>query len=423
MNFGVTLPNFVYGAAPDPVHLKRIALAAEETGYASIWASDHILVPAALPRYGILYEAFVTLAWLAYGLPQSAWVRCAALAVFTVFYRYTYGLNLGDFLFTGGVLVLLEGPRLGPKLRRWAWPVGFAMLGAAGYAYWRLLPLAHVSGGFMTHGYERALRVQCWTVVGLLVVRFLPPRTEGPERRLLDFAVLFAGVNAAVQLAYLGAKLPIDYYFLKYGLHAVVLLLGAAMLVASNRVGGALLWAGSPRARAWSVGLAVLLAVMLVEVTRGWGRAFKAYEASYEERVRGQPPFQMLEPLEDRGATAIAREVLRESGKHFGGLLSPSWPRVNFSNVALGWVPDDWQANNGHWTLFEQGAVREGPDTCVFWEASAADWPAYQRITSEGYPALEARVRKLHAMPDKVCREYPAPFVTEGRRTLCYRCD
>jgi len=365
----------------------------------------------------------LVLAWLAYALPSSAWVRCAALAVFTVFYRYTYGLNLGDFLFTSGVLVLLEGPRLGPRLRRWAWPAGFVLLAAAGYAYWRLLPLAHTFGSVVAHDHERALRVQCRTVVGLLVVRFLPPRGEGAERRLLDFALLFAGVNAVAQLAYLGARLPIGYYFLKYGLHAVVLLLGAAMLVASNRVGGALLPAQSPRARAWSVGLAVLVTVMLVEVTRGWGRAFQAYEDSYAERVRGQPPFQFLEPLEDRDATALIRAVLRDGGKRFGGLLSPSWPRVNFSNVALGWVPEDWQARNGHWTVFEQGAVREGPDTCVFWEASEEDWPAYQRLTSEGYPGLEARVRQLHATPGRICSEYAAPWMMGGLRTLCYRCD
>ncbi|QSQ22470.1 hypothetical protein JY651_46390 [Pyxidicoccus parkwayensis] len=365
----------------------------------------------------------LVLAWLAYGLPRQAWARCVALALFTVFYRYTYGLNLGDFLFTCGALVFVEGRGLPPKWRRLAWPAGLLMLGAAAYAYWRLLPLAHVSGGFIPHGYERALRTQCWAVAGLLVVRFLPPRgEEAVERRLLDFALLFAGVNAAIQLAYLSARLPIDYYFLKYGLHAQVLLLSVLMLVASNRFGAMLLPAQAPRSRALGVGLAVLVAVMLVEVTRGWGRAFRVYEESYEERVRGQPPFKFLEPLEDRGAVAIVREVLRDNGKRFGGLLSPSWPQVNFTNVDLGWVPDDWQANNGHWAVFENGAVRDGPGACVFWQASEADWEAYRHV-SEEYPRLEARVRQLHGTADKVCREYPAPWTPAGVRTLCYRCD
>ncbi|WP_223759091.1 hypothetical protein [Myxococcus sp. RHSTA-1-4] len=367
----------------------------------------------------------LVLAWLAYALPASAWARCAALAVFTVFYRYTYGLNLGDFLFTCGVLVLLEGTTsLGRRWRPWAWLVGLALLGAAAYAYWRLLPLAHISGGFVPHSHERALRVQSWAVVGLLVVRFLVPRGDGVERRLLDFALLFAGINAAVQGAYLGARLPIDYYFLKYGLHALVLLLSAAMLVASNRFGALLDGkARSPRGRAWSAGLAVLVAVMFVEVTRGWGRAFKVHAPGYEERVRGQPPFEFLDALEDRNATALIRQVLREKGKRFGGLLTPSWPRLNFSNVALGWVPDDWQAHNGHGPVFETGTVKEGPGTCVFWEASAADWEAYRRHAADGIPRLEASVRRLHELPGRVCQDHAAPWVPGGTRTLCYRCD
>jgi hypothetical protein len=115
--------------------------------------------------------------------------------------------------------------------------------------------------------------------------------------------------------------------------------------------------------------------------------------------------------------------VLRDTGKRFGGLLSPSWPQVNFANVDLGWVPDDWQARNGHWPVFENGAVREGPDTCVFWEAAEADLEAYRRIGAEGSPRLEARVRQLQERPDRVCREYAAPWMAGGRRTLCYRCD
>lgn len=365
----------------------------------------------------------LVLAWLAYGLPRSAWSRCAALAVFTVFYRYTYGLNLADFLVTCAVLVAVEDTRsFGPRYRWGAWLVGLGLLGAAAYAYWRLLPLAQLSGGLVPHSHERALRVQSWTVVALLVVRFFSPRQESVERRLLDFAVLFGGVNALVQWAYLRAGLPVDYYFLKYGLHALVLLLCALMLAASVRV-GALFQTGLPRAWRWDVVLAVLVAIGLTEVTRGWGRAFRAYEESYWERVRGEPPFHSLEPLEDRGATALIRQVLRDEGKHFGGLLSPSWPRVNFSNVALGWVPDDWASVNGHWPLFSGGRVRLGSGLCVFWEASADDWPRYQQVSVDNGSALVDVVRALQARPDTVCRDYAAPWVPGGSRTLCYRCD
>ncbi|WP_395831430.1 hypothetical protein [Archangium violaceum] len=365
----------------------------------------------------------LVLAWLAYGLPRSVWVRCGALAVFTVFYRFTYGLNLGDFLFMGGVLLLVEGFRsFGPKYRWGAWFLGLAFLGAAAYAYSRLLPLAQVPGAIVAHSHERALRVQWWTLVGLLVVRFLSPRQDSVERRLIDFAVLFCGASALVQFAYRKAGLPIDYYFLKYGLHAVVLLLCVALFVTSIRM-GAVFQKGLARAWYWDLALAVLVAVGLFEVTRGWGRAYESYESSYRERVRGAPPFQTLDALEDRGATAIIRRVLHDEGKRFGGLLTPSWPRANFSNVALGWVPENWSATGGHWPLFSSGGVREGPGFCVFWEASAGDWEGYQRISDDNHTPLVDVVRKLQARPDKVCQDYAAPWVSSGSRTLCYRCD
>ncbi|MFE8599374.1 hypothetical protein [Archangium violaceum] len=365
----------------------------------------------------------LVLAWLAYALPRSPWVRCAALAVFVVFYRYTYGLNLGDLLAAGGLLVLLEATRVsGSKYRGGVWLLGLVFLAAATYAYWRLMPLKDISGGVNPYSYARALRVQCWTVVGLLAVRFLSSREEPVERRLIDFALLFAGVNALVQQAYLGAGWRVDYYFLKYGFHAVVLLLCVGLLVISIRVGG-LFQTGLARAGRWEWALAVLVAMGLFEVTRGWGRAFKIYVPSYWDRVRAEPPLPYLDALEDRGAVALAREVLREKGKSFGGYLSPSWPRMNFTNVELGWVPEDWSRTNGHWPLCVSGQVRQGPGLCVFWEASASDWEGYQRFSRENDSPLADVVRGLQARPDTVCRDHAAPWVASGSRTLCYRCD
>jgi probable F420-dependent oxidoreductase len=65
VQFGVALPNFQFGAPPTRQHLLAVARAAETEGYTSVFTSDHILVPAAFPRYGTIYESLTTLAWLA----------------------------------------------------------------------------------------------------------------------------------------------------------------------------------------------------------------------------------------------------------------------------------------------------------------------------------------------------------------------
>jgi probable F420-dependent oxidoreductase len=64
VHLGVILPNFGEGSSPDAV--LRIAEAAEELGYDSVWATEHLLVgPEAVDRFGRIYAPFVTLGWIA----------------------------------------------------------------------------------------------------------------------------------------------------------------------------------------------------------------------------------------------------------------------------------------------------------------------------------------------------------------------
>lgn len=64
MHLGALLPN--YGQRSSPDEIRRTALLAEELGYDSVWATEHILVgPEAAATYGTVYEPLLTLAWLA----------------------------------------------------------------------------------------------------------------------------------------------------------------------------------------------------------------------------------------------------------------------------------------------------------------------------------------------------------------------
>lgn len=65
MEFGVCLPNFPFGVQPSRDNIVAVAQAAERLGYASLWVSDHVLVSRDKPRYGNLYEALTTLAYVA----------------------------------------------------------------------------------------------------------------------------------------------------------------------------------------------------------------------------------------------------------------------------------------------------------------------------------------------------------------------
>ena len=64
MHFGVILPN--YGLDSNPEGIRRTAEFAEELGFDSVWATEHIIVgPDAYDPYGRVYAPLVTLGWIA----------------------------------------------------------------------------------------------------------------------------------------------------------------------------------------------------------------------------------------------------------------------------------------------------------------------------------------------------------------------
>ncbi len=65
MKFGVCLPTFRYGAEPTTEHIFSIVRAAEQAGYDSVWAGDHVLVPADQTRMRFFADPLVTLSVVA----------------------------------------------------------------------------------------------------------------------------------------------------------------------------------------------------------------------------------------------------------------------------------------------------------------------------------------------------------------------
>jgi probable F420-dependent oxidoreductase len=64
VHLGVILPNFGEGSTPDGI--RRSAEAAEDLGYDSVWATEHIIVgPEGVDPYGRVYAPLVTLGWIA----------------------------------------------------------------------------------------------------------------------------------------------------------------------------------------------------------------------------------------------------------------------------------------------------------------------------------------------------------------------
>lgn len=65
MKFGVCLPTFRYGAEPTIDHIFAVARTAEEHDFDSVWAGDHVLVPADQKRMWFFSDPLLTLGVLA----------------------------------------------------------------------------------------------------------------------------------------------------------------------------------------------------------------------------------------------------------------------------------------------------------------------------------------------------------------------
>jgi probable F420-dependent oxidoreductase len=79
VHLGVILPNF--GDASNPDGIRRTAELADELGFDSVWATEHIIVgPEGRDPYGRVYDPLVTLGWIA-GLTERVFLGTSIVLV------------------------------------------------------------------------------------------------------------------------------------------------------------------------------------------------------------------------------------------------------------------------------------------------------------------------------------------------------
>lgn len=349
------------------------------------------------------------LGWFGYAVAPSAWGRVAIVLAWIGLARFTYGLNLGDALVAGALLLGWEALAAGRGRTRSMLVAGAGvLLAAALMAFFALAPLRSVGGAIVAADVRKLLIAQ-GAMLGFLAlalwgsgaVRLAPARLV---HRLMLFPLVFGAVSLAVQVLYLAARWPQNYYFLKYNFHPVVLLSVATAALLP-------LWLTR---QSWRRATAVpaLIALPLI------ASATHPHWHTFRERAFREPPYKRVDALTDSALIEHARGVLSAAGARSGGYLEPSWPRSNFINASL----RSFDAFAEGVPRFTSGIVEQTSGTCVFWLEGVQVEAGYAKLRGEQQREAASTWDALRAAPDKECVPHTRLWRPGESYELCWRC-
>lgn len=357
-------------------------------------------------------------AWLLYSVLEKPIGRAIALGLALIVYRYTYTLNLGEFVFTSAVLLACEFSRYLPRHRLQRWAIfGCLVLGVlASYRIFSTLLVLLRNGG-------ATKPTEVWYVIAATAsmgaaLAFDVGRapTASVRSRSASFVALFALISAAVQATYLCFGLPEFYYFYKFGIHP--LWIAAAAVTVHLPATLLRIWQisrGRNRAQLPSAAVGALLAIAGVGLATTGVATFRP---SYQERSSSALPPVNLVVFYEPEAASIIEQVLRDTSLRFGGYITrPAWALSGFMNASLG-MPHRFRE-----PYYRSGKVRTKPGHCVFWDSTPGILERLDLVSRSGSGVAGQAGRKVRALSkaDVVSREFRS-LPTGEMRTLSYRC-
>ena len=309
--------------------------------------------------------------WAIYTLVPARPYRWVGLCAVIVWYRYSYGLNLGDLLLTFSILVLWD------KLRRFS--VSLHDLGAiataggaaaaAIYCYGQLLVILPIPGAVAQISIAGA-------AVGLLLLSasfFFAPGQTDRDDSIFRFPAVFSLINGFVPLLLLFNSEHPTYYLFKYSFHGVVLAVLANVLLCSVLI-CRIIWQPDRNKPIGNLRAGAILACSFCGL---WllNSAYRPLRPSYLDRISGKISSDLIYPLSDEGARREIELVLRQENRKFGGLITPSWPISNFLNSSFGYY--------GALGLYRHGIIKPDPGYCVFFENGPEALKQYDKLKLE----------------------------------------
>ena len=421
--------------------------------------------------------------WLVVGGASSPAARLAALALGAAAYRFTYGLNLGDFLFASACAAAWEASTaLGGARRVWALAAaGFAVTAVSSWV--QVVPLFRVSDGAVLPSRFASLVPAMLAVPAVVwgVRRYLP----GPAARWMVFPFAFLGSTLAVLGALHLAGIPFFYYAWKYIFHAEILAI--SLLVAAIPVGIAGVWESHPepvRMR-WArivarwrsaphfgafrllflagVVVAVAAAVLAYSSIYRWAAAIPLRGVEGWASTLVVPAVVVFAALYGRvrwrglvwamlalGALAGIRASETPYRTSYSDRLrrSPPWREVGpLSDRVADRLIEQVLAERGHhfgglltypwptsnfanalhggragWGVYLDGQVGPHEGECVFWSAHPDLVERMEGLNPEKDFPVRRALQRLHVDARRECRDYAPTWSTRRSERLCWVC-
>ncbi|MCA2961126.1 MAG: hypothetical protein IOD12_12805 [Silvanigrellales bacterium] len=333
--------------------------------------------------------------------------RCLAAGLAAVALRFTYGLNLADFLaalaLTFAHVVIME-----PKDGAQTWTRPFhtgvtliALLGALA-AYKALWPVAFDAGGGIR-----------WTNMGPLDLAFLPLSLASfvlLAKGRMDFGLTLACslgmVTGVVLLLHAAAGLPHLFYYFKYPFTPLAIVAGASPLFLARCL--------KLESLAWRTTSITLF--LLVIGLGAWGYA--PYLEFWTHRFTGDRSKRAIDRLVEPAIVAHIVATLEKQGRRFGGYYDPIWAYSHFMNSSLGNVEARRFAHLGH---FRSGSyVTPTESTCSFWRDLGEANTLYAETDAVLAASVSARLSRLQTEAGVTCSSIRVS--DSSFETLCTLC-
>lgn len=412
------------------------------------YAGEKILFP--LFHYnqadGFYPHLFAVLTFLGgiyfYTILEKRIYRLLSLVLFCFFYRFSYGLNLGDCILLTAILFYWESSGIANGKEKHLTKIfSYGLFCVALFIYYYLYSNhLHLHVASIRHPDLEYMAVGLGSMLAMNLCAFIQQKYFSIQKitafnRLLLFSFFSLLISILFYLLTNILKMSINYYYIKYYFHAVIagvimssvivpvatalFLSDISFLFDKMKFSGLLLHIKDDAVirkiitnNLINTGIMILLLIFANLSMNYFNRAYYPYVITYNQQKQKNPDNLIVEPLADLKAWNYIDQVIKKGNK-FRLFITPAWPQFMLANANF--------SENAYWKYYVYPDELQDKSGCTFW-SSGDDADEKYKIVEKKYNAIILPViKKLDSDDKKYCWDYKTRW-SKNNSKLCYSC-